>query len=86
MAIFFLVSSIVGWLLGIWLPWWAIICVLLIVIYIGNKTGFGEGLSAIPIAIATSIMCLLMVIVGFATGNVTFMQLFGFTKILFTGS
>lgn len=86
MVVSFIVAGLIGWLLGVWLPWWAICCVLAYFAIAGFRGAFNGGLEVILIILTAIVFCAAMVFSGFATGDVTLMQLFGFVKVAFTGS
>ena len=85
MIVLMLIAGILGWLLGVWLPWWGILSVLAFFVISAYRGAFDGGLEAIPTTLAAIILCIFMCIIGFAVGDVTWVMLFGLTKTAFTG-
>ncbi len=78
-------TIIVGWLLGVWLPWQAILGFILVFVVMAYKGCYDGGLEKLPAVFATIILVWAMVIAGFITSDVTWAMIFGFTKTAFTG-
>ncbi len=53
MIIILAVFSVIGWLCGVWLPWWGIGIVLALLCFNGHKGAYDGGLEAIPLVIGT---------------------------------
>lgn len=86
MIMLFIITGAIGWLLGVWLPWWAIGGVLAFFAIAAFRGAFDGGLESIPPMMAALFLCAFMILVGFASGDITMAQLFGFAKVAFTGN
>ncbi len=84
MVFLVVLTIIVGWLLGVWLPWQAILGVILVFVVMAYKGCYDGGLEEVWGG-ATIILVWAMVIAGFITSDVTLAQVFGLVKIGFTG-
>lgn len=85
MFVLFIIAGTIGWLLGVWLPWWGIGGVLAFFAIAAYRGGYDGGLEMIPLVVATWVLILTMIVVGFAGGDVTWSMIFGFTKTVFMG-
>ncbi len=85
MILFFAFSCIIGWLLGIWLPWYGILIASIALVV--NEIRLDRcGLDGALVAISAFACSAIMVLVGFISGDVSFSQIGGFIAMLFTGS
>lgn len=86
MLFIILISGTIGWLAGIWLPWWAITSILCGFGVMACMGFFDRGLNGALAGLGTTVMCSIMIVVGFVSGGTTLGQVGGFIKLLFTGS
>ncbi len=86
MIIILAVFSVIGWLCGVWLPWWGIGIVLALLCFNGHKGAYDGGLEAIPLVIGTIAFVFFMLTVGFYTGDTTISDIGNAIKFAFTGS
>ena len=77
----FIVAVALGWLAGVWLPWQLLVVVYLWLAVIDK----GEGVSSIWVGVLFVVFSVTSFIVGFATSDVTFVQVWEFIKMIFTG-
>ena len=85
MFVLFIVAGTIGWLLGVWLPWWGIGGVLLLFVVQAYRGEFDGSLANAISGLAIMWLSVVMVIVGFAFSDVTWAMIFGFTKTVFMG-
>lgn len=85
MIILMIVCVTLGWICGVWLPWW-VIGMILIIKAIGALRGvFDGGLESIPLIIGSGAFTATMIVVGFAFGDTTLSDIGIAIKYLFTG-
>ena len=77
-----IILAVMGWLAGVWLPWWVLLC-----IYVGCGLAMinTRGLSSVIQNISIGFFCCVSLAVGFVFGEVTLLQVGIFIKMAFTG-
>ena len=77
-----IILAVVGWLAGVWLPWWLLLCV-----YLGCGLALinTKGMSSVKQNIAIGFFCCVSLAVGFVFGEVTILQVGSLVKVAFTG-
>lgn len=85
MILFFTLLVALGWIAGIWLPWWAIGAILMGVALSAYKGAFDGGLEAIQKVLGAGAFCVSMVLIGFASGDTTVSDIAEVVKLVFTG-
>ena len=84
MILFLAIMSTLGWIAGVWLPWWAILGMLVAMAAGGCSAAIDGGLE--PLVIGAGSFSLFMIAAGFASGNATVTDISSFMRVLFTGS
>ena len=85
MILFFGALAAIGWIAGIWLPWWAIVAIMMGVALSVYKGAFDGGLEAIPKAVGTQVFCTFMLMIGFISGDTSISDIAELVKLVFTG-
>ncbi len=85
MILFFGVLAALGWIAGIWLPWWAIVAIMIGVALSAYKGAFDGGLESIPQVLGVGVFCAFMVLIGFLSGDTSISDIAEVVKLVFTG-
>lgn len=80
--IFFMCIAIMGWIFGVWVPWWGVCILIGLTIWKLNKVGnLGDVLGSCVLALLTFVATSSC----FINGGVTLTQVGEFISIVFTG-
>lgn len=76
--IFFMCIAIMGWILGVWVPWWGVCILIGLTIWKLNKVGDLGSCALALLTFVSTISC-------FINGDVTLTQVGEFISVVFTG-